>query len=360
MLVLEDIGEEAFAMSRYGIGSAASVLERNLSRSTGLPFRDLLTDEAGRILAREGGVTFREKIYTPVVTLLAFIAQLLDADGSCRKAVARVIATLVASGREAPSNNTSAYCQARKRLPERLFEKALQWCAKQLEDRAPMEKQWLGRHRVRCVDGSSAQTPDTPENRDEFGLPPNVKPGCGLPVVPFVGIFSLVTGALVGLATGRKGSHERHLFRKLWEIFRPGDVALGDRGFCSYADIARLHAMGVHSVFRILNRDVDFRRGRRLGKHDHIVTWEKPKTCPRGLSKEEFDALPGGLTLREVRVYVRRKGFRTKVIDLVTTLLDAEVYTKEELAGLYRRRWEADVSHPQCTHKFQPASLSCA
>ncbi len=172
--------------------------------------------------------------------MLAFVAQILDPDGSCRKAVSRVIATALAAGGTSPSSNTSAYCQARSRLPEQFFFSALRWTADRIDGLVGPERTWLGRHRVRVVDGSSAQAQDTPANRKAFYLPHGVTLGCGFPVVSFVGMFSLATGALVGLAIGRKREHERHLFRRLWDLFRPGDVALGDRGFCSYADISRL------------------------------------------------------------------------------------------------------------------------
>jgi len=331
-------------MPGHGIGSTASLLQENLARSTGLPFLDFFAGPAARDLVDDLGVAFRENIFTPVVTMLAFVAQIIDPDGSCRKAVSRVIATAVAAGGAPPSSNTSAYCQARSRLPERFFFSALRWTADRIDSLVDPERIWLGRHRVRVVDGSSAQAQDTSANRAAFWLPPGVTLGCGFPVVSFVGMFSLATGALVGLAIGRKREHERHLFRRLWDLFRPGDVALGDRGFCSYADIARLLERGVESVFRIFNREVDFRRGRRLGKDDHIVTWLKPTTRPRGMTRREFAALPETLTVRELRVRVERKGYRTRVIDVVTTLLDAEVYTKEEIAGLYRRRWEAELN----------------
>lgn len=44
-----------------------------------------------------------------------------------------------------------------------------------------------------------------------------------------------------------------------------------------------------------------------------------------------------------VRVHVDRRGFRTRVLDLVTTLLDEDIYTKDNLASLYRRRWDAEL-----------------
>ncbi len=90
-------------MPGHGIGSTASLLQENLARSTGLPFLDFFAGPAARDLVAELGVTFRENIFTPVVTMLAFVAQILDPEGSCRKAVSRVIATTVAAGGTPPS-----------------------------------------------------------------------------------------------------------------------------------------------------------------------------------------------------------------------------------------------------------------
>ena len=329
-------------MPKHGIRAASLRLREELGRSTGLPFRDLLTEEELAGVIADLGDGFRDNIYTPIVTLLAFVAQILS-DGSCRQAVGRVITSLITGKQDPPSNNTSAYCQARGKLPESFFQGCLDKTSRQLEARAREKQLWLQRHKVFVVDGSSAQMPDTLENRAEFGLPSSVKEGCGLPVVAFVGIFSLATGALRRLVIGSKGAHERHLFRAGWDIFSAGDVGLGDRGFCAYADIAQLQARGVQSVFRIFNRQPDFRAGQRLGKDDHVVNWNKPEVCPRGMSAEEFEALPETLTVRELRVRIHCKGFRSQVVLLVTTLLDAKIYTKEALAELYRRRWEVEL-----------------
>jgi len=183
------------------------------------------------------------------------------------------------------------------------------------------------------VEGSSCQTPDTEANRKEFGLPASVKPGCGLAVLPFVGIFSLATGLFERLRFGKKGGHERHLFCQVLNSFSPGEGVLGERGFCSFADIYLLKQRLVECVFRIFNRKPAYQAGQRLGKYDHLVDWEKPKTCPAGMSPEEYALLPEKLLVREVRMVVEQTGFRSKTLDIVTTLLDATYSTKAALAS---------------------------
>ena len=327
------------------IRTAVASVKQDLCNSHCLPFPDLLAMPELDELAKESDTPFYSRLYTPLVTLLAFMAQLLDTDGSCRQAVSRVISQLALKpGRPKPSQNTAAYCKARLRLPLAFIWKLIDWSTGHLGAQVKTEELWLGRHKVRVVDGSSCQTPDTQAHRDAFGLPGNVKPGCGFPVLPFVGVFSLETGLFQTLAFGNKGGHERHGFRELFRHFLPGDVVLGDRGFCSFYDIFKLKQQGVDGVFRILNRKPDYRRGQRLGKHDHVVNWEKPKVCPAGVPKDEYTGLPDTLRVREVRVIVAQKGFRSRTLDIVTTLLDADFYTQAAIASLYRRRWDIELN----------------
>ena len=325
--------------------SATLSIKQSLCNSLGLPFPELLEIPELDELVKGTKVNYYNRIYTPLVTLLAFMAQVLDSDGSCRQAVSRIISQLSLQSAARPlSQNTAAYCKARLRLPIALIWKLIEWSTQRIDAQVGADELWLGRHKVHVIDGSSCQTPDTEANRNEFGLPGNVKPGCGFPVLPFVGVFSLATGLFEWLRFGKKGGHERHLFRELIKQFSPGEVVLGDRGFCSYADICLLKQQAVDCVFRIFNRKPNYQAGQRLGTYDHVVDWEKPKTCPAGMSAEEYALLPEKLRVREVRIVVEQKGFRSKTLDIVTTLLDATFYTKAAIASLYRRRWSIELN----------------
>ncbi len=163
-----------------------------------------------------------------------------------------------------------------------------------------------------------------------------------------VGIFSLASGGLETYATGTLRQHESLLFRSLWEKLEPRDVVLTDRGFCSYAALARLLQGGVDCVMRLHQaRKVSFREGRRLGKGDRLVTWKKPAQRSEGWSVEEWAALPEELTLRLIRFQVSVPGRRTQEVTLVTTLTDAQTYPAEELCALYARRWGVELHFHQ-------------
>jgi hypothetical protein len=162
------------------------------------------------------------------------------------------------------------------------------------------------------------------------------------------GIFSLASGGLADYATGTLHQHESVLFRSLWDKLEKGDVMLGDRGFCSYAALAGLSQRGIDSVMRLHQaRKVSFREGRRLGQDDRLVTWQKPAQRTEAWSREEWDALPGSLSLRLIRLYVRTPGFRTREVTLVTTLTDAETYPAEAIRVLYGQRWEVELHFHQ-------------
>ena len=124
-----------------------------------------------------------------------------------------------------------------------------------------------------------------------------------------------------------------------------------------------LQQRGVELVSRLnkANRTADFRRGKRLGHEDHIVRWFKP-TSIRSLDRQTYKTLPEFITIREARIRVAQPGFRTKSIVVVTTLLDPQQTTKEDLATLYRARWnnELDLRSIKSTMQMQRTALQDA
>ncbi len=327
-----------------------------------MPFSELLSAERIEAALEMLGCTYRNRIYAPDVTLWMFLSQVLSSDPSCRDVVARNLAYRRARGLPSCSTDTHSYCQARIRLPEALIANLARDTGRELSEQAPEDWSWNGR-RVKIVDGTTASMPDTAENTKAFGKPSNQKGPCGFPVVRILIVLCLATGAARDVAIGPycgKQSGELSLFRSLLTSFETGEIVLADRLFCAYCDIARLHGRGVDTVFRLnAHRQVDFRRGERLGKDDHIVIWKKPTTRPAWLSKEEFATLPNEMKLREIRVHVDVPGFRAKSLVVVTTLLDHVRYAKNDLARLYRQRWHGEVDLRSLKSTLQMDVLRC-
>jgi len=191
----------------------------------------------------ELNIKYRRRLFDPIVTLWAFLSQVLDVDKSCHNAVSRIIAYLVNEKVEIPSTDTSAYCQARSRLPEELLQKLFGKVAQDLEEKATAENLWCGRH-LKVIDGSTVSMPDTPENQKAYPQPKSQKPGCGFPIAKIGVIFSLATGATIALAIDVLNTHDLKLARKLYQFLNPLDVLLGDRAFCAYADLIAIKNLG--------------------------------------------------------------------------------------------------------------------
>jgi IS4 transposase len=308
-------------------------------------FRDVLPAARLERALQEEGATWREKVYTPVLTRWAFLAQVASPDGSCRAAVARVLAWLVARGQKPCRPQTGPYCKARRRLPESLLRRLTRETGHALHQGAPAEWRWRGR-RVKVVDGTTVSMPDTPANQKAYPQHNAQQPGIGFPIARAVVVFCLGCGAVLEAILGRyqgKRSGENTLLRALGGAFAAGDVVLGDRAFGGYFDLALWTERDVAAVVRLHGqRRADFRRGRRLGPFDHVVLWAKPKR-PDWMDAATYAALPAALAVREVRVRVAQRGFRSRVLVVATTLLDARAYPARDLAALYRARWQAEL-----------------
>jgi Transposase DDE domain len=296
-------------------------------------------------ILKEEGATWRSVIYTPLLTSWAFLGQMLHPDRSCRAAVKRIAAYFGSLGQRLGNQEDDPYIKARQRLPEAVPFRLMRHTARRCRQRAEGAWRWCGRT-VKAVDGTTVSMPDTPANQAAYPQSRSQAPGLGFPMARLVVVFCLATGvvleAAIGAATGKR-TGENTLFRDLWDSLEPGEVVLADRLYCSYFDIAMLQARGVDVVFRLhQQRRCDFRRGRRLGREDQVVSWPRPGR-PAWMDEATHEQIPEAIEVRQLRVHVRRRGFRTRVLDLVTTLLDADIYTKEELASLYRQRWQAEL-----------------
>src|SRR5438270_4586171 len=135
-------------------------LREQLHHAPALPFAAALPAELVQQVLREEGVRFRDRLFSPLVTLWVFLSQVLDPDHSCRAAVARWQAWRIARGRTPGSADTSAYCKAR-RLPEGVLARLTRVTGRQSQDAAPQA--WICKGRaVRVVDGTTVSMPDTP------------------------------------------------------------------------------------------------------------------------------------------------------------------------------------------------------
>jgi len=320
-------------------------LRARFAQADNLPFADVLPAERVERALREEGASWREKVFTPALTLWAFLGQVISSDGSCRATVARVLAWLVGRGEPTCSPKTDPYCKARQRLPEGAVRRLAREAGQSLQRAAPEDWRWKGR-RVKVADGTTVSMPDTAANQAAYPQSRAQAAGLGYPVARVVAVFCLACGAALDAALGPwrgKRTGENTLLRGLGDSFEAGDVVLADGQFAGYFDIAFFAGRGADAVVPLHHqRRSDFRRGRRLGADDHLVWWRRPAR-PDWMSADEYAAVPEGLLLREVRVLVPRPGRRPRSRVLVTTLLDRAAYRGTELATLYAARWHVEL-----------------
>jgi len=314
----------------------------------GLPFAKIVSAERiERVFARQGGLFGRQGVYNTALMVWSFLGQVLrdGKEASCQSAVARVVCHCQFTGNDAPTNDTGDYCRARAKLREAALRELSGEVAGELEQQADARWLWKGRH-AKLIDGFTFTMPDTPQNQAVYPQSKAQAPGVGLPIARAVAIVSLATACVLDAACGPykgKQTGESALLRSLLPNFGAGDLAVMDRYYCSYMMLALLLERNVQVCARKHHaRHTDFRKGRRLGKHDHLIVWTRPQR-PDWMDEATYATIPETLTLREIRYTVVEKGRRTQKITVITTLTDPQQDTAEDIAALYGFRWNAEV-----------------
>jgi hypothetical protein len=354
-------------MDKYTQGRLTSQVRRvrqcrrHVVEDQDLCFRRLLPEEQVEAALERHQVRYRERLYTPLLTIWTFLYQVLASDQSCRAAVARLLAFLCVAGEGSGNAKTDPYCKARQRLPETLLADLARSSGLELQRQVPPTG-LLGGRSIKIADGTTVSMPDTPANQKAYPQQSAQKKGLGFPILRLVGLIGLSCGAVLDVAMGSyrgKQTGETALLRQLLDHLATGDILLADAIFSNYWTIALLLERGVDLLGRHGGmRRVDFRQGRRLDRRDHVVPWHKP-IRPSWMSKKLYVSLPQTLSIREIQVPVSVKGFRCRHLRLVTTLLDPRVYRKEDLAAAFRCRWQAELDLRSIKHVMQMDVLRC-
>lgn len=329
-----------------------------------LPFARVLSAERiQRVFTRHGCLFGRHGVYSTAMMLWSFLGQVLrdGKEASCQAAVARVVVYCEQEQIEPPTFDTGDYCRARAKLSEAALHELSGEVAAEAETAAEEDWLWKGKH-AKLIDGFTFTMPDTAENQAAYPQQKSQKPGVGLPIARAVIILSLATACAMDVAVGPysgKQTGEPALLRELFDRLDAGDVAVMDRYYCSFMMIALLLAQGAQVCARKhQRRHTDFRRGRRLGKCDHLVVWTRPAR-PEWMDEATYARIPETLELREIRYQVVERGRRTRSIDVITTLTDAEEYAKEEIAQLYGFRWNSELDIRSIKASLNLAHVRC-
>jgi hypothetical protein len=297
--------------------------------------------------------TFRHRILTPVLVVQLLVLRILE--GNTAYTHLPHLAGIAFTA--------SAFCQALARLSLDLLQALLAEVARQVDRDAPVQAALFGGHRVLVVDAACVSMPDTPALADRYGYGTGQKPGLGFPVAKLLLLLDLSSGLIRKVLIHANRVHEMSQTRRLHPELQPGDILLGDRAFASFVHLAMLMAQSCHGLFRLhqklswkrpphaSSKGRPRRRYRRmqgrvvksLGHGDRLILYHKPQARPQWLDEAAFAVLPAEILVRELRYAVCEKGFRSRQVMLVTTLLDPRRYPHDELARLYGLRWQIET-----------------
>jgi hypothetical protein len=295
---------------------------------------------------------YRDRIYSPLKTVMTFIKQVLSPDKSCKKAVVGVAVERLSTKKEKISTSTGPYCKARKRLPEKTVKELVKEVGTLPSKDVASNWKVYGRE-LKVFDGTTVKMPDTKENQKIFPQHKNQKKGAGFPLARVIAVMSLTVGTVIDYAIDAykgKGTGEISLLRSIIDCIKEEDIVLGDRYFPNYFLMSDLKTIGADGIFQGQSqRHYDFRKGIHLGKKDHVVCWKKPKK-PEWMTQEKYDLYPEEISVREFKV-------SGKIY--VTTFLDEKKYPKRELAKIYERRWEIEINLRSLKTIMDMDMLSC-
>jgi len=266
--------------------------------------------------------------------------------------VGRRLSERVAQGQSLSALNTSAYCEARQRLPTTLPVALSTMLGERLEAMTPTAWRWQGRC-VKMFDGTTVTMPDTPSNQETYPQSREQKPGLGFPIARIGALIGLSSGAMLAYqvaACKGKGTGEQSLLMNLLDRLNKDDVLLADALLATWWIIHGAIGRGVDVVMPQHGvRITDFTRGQRLGKNDHLVQWPRPPK-PKAMSAEKYDGYPEFITMREVKINGRI---------LVTTLLDPTFASVQSLGALYAMRWNIEVDFRTIKATLEMDVLRC-
>lgn len=329
-------------LARQIMAQKAAELRQKTFSQLGYCFKRFIPSQS--LKPAESGKLSRQRVYSKENIFWAFFSQVLDSDGGCQEAVRKLQAFAASRSKSLPSSSTSAYCQARKKLCLTTLQEILQHTSKKLLSKIGTGR--LNNRRVIVVDGTGVSMPDTTENQEVWPQQSHQKPGCGFPQATICACFCLQTGALLSYEVGNKKSNELPMLRKQWDTFNPGDIFLGDKGFCSYFDVSSFKDRGVDSVITLARRHpvTECKSIKVLGENDLLIHWKKPvRSKLYKYSKEEWAGLPETLLLRQIKVTVNQPGFRVSTFYIITTLVDATKYPASDIADIYFQRWDVEL-----------------
>jgi hypothetical protein len=316
-------------------------------------FLNILESEQIALMIKNATSKWRERIFTPSITLAMFIKQALSFDRSCTHVVNEFIIDNIDELPKNISTSTGSFCRSRQKIPLDLIKKLVRYTGSAIKEKIDNRNGIKGN--IYLVDGTTFTLSDTVKNQAKYPQQSTQKKGLGFPICRALGVFCLESGAAVNAQIAPykgKGADEHTMLRASLDTFKKGDLVIGDAIYSSYWLLSHLQNKGVDGLFGQNGgraKKADFKTGKIIGKYDHIVTYKRPQR-PEWMSVEQYELIPKTISVRELKV-------RHKI--LVTTLCDNELHSKDELDQLYISRWNIEVDFRNLKETMGMSELSC-
>ena len=345
--LLTNFPRTIFASATRQLQASLRSMKQSVSKESLSGYETLFAEIISPDFLARIDTTKRHRHYGSIVVFWCWIAQILDGNTSCAKAVSRLQGWLQSCGLPVPSSDTSSYCKGRIRLPESFIRKASSQVQSYLKRSISPADLWQGMT-LKAIDGSSVKLEDTLENQEEFPQPSTQKSGCGFPVMGITGLLNLSHGGWDAFCCAKQSTHDSTMAWDLMEHLESGDLLLADRAYCSYAYIASLLEKGVHSLMRLHQKreaGLDWNQGKKISSCERIVTWKRPAYNKQNkeFSQEAWNQLPQEMTIRLIRLAYEDRSGQKKWMIVATTLTDHKRYDGVELHALYAKRWEIEL-----------------
>ena len=150
----------------YNIGKSVKSHQKECNPSVQLAaLAELLKDDEIELICRQLGHTWRNRIFSPAVTVRSMVHRALNPDKSIRSTLVD-LAALDDRLRQTPAD--ASWCQARSRLPAELWPQLLQRSIKRLQQ-SPSGQYAYQKRPVYLIDGSTLSMPDAPPLAQHFG-----------------------------------------------------------------------------------------------------------------------------------------------------------------------------------------------
>jgi hypothetical protein len=316
-----------------------------------------LPDQVVKRLVEETKEKFYSRLLPPILILWGFIFQRLNHDHSCDAAWSYLSSDAIQeqfrAGKPRPKNvseSTSAYCQARQRLPLSVAQGTLRETAQALHRELGEVALWYGR-RVNLFDGSTIRLQASTALVEHYGVASNQHGTSHWPLMRIVAGFDLYSGAVTSVAEGPYRDSEHSLSVKIIRELGPDWVHVGDRNFGVYHILQIV--IGMHSDVVVRLKVTQAKRLAQQGLRPGIdldVVWS-----PSEFDQCEADLPTPAIAGRLIYRRLEKNGFRPIDLYLFTTLTDQEQFPTEEIIALYGQRWivELDLRHVKTTLQME-------